>query len=63
MIGRAWRDIDYRGEGLSWEKQQSVYAPNGVVDFKTAEHLALFFRIESKAAYFQKLYRPRGAPP
>jgi hypothetical protein len=63
VIGREWHEIDYRGEGMTWEKQKSIYAPRGVPDFKTALHLETFFRIESKAAYFQKLYRPRGTAP
>jgi hypothetical protein len=63
VICREWHEIDYRDEGMTWEKQQSIYAPRGVPNFKTEASFRTFFRIESQAPYFKKLYRPRGEAP
>jgi len=63
VIGREWHEIDYRDEGMTWENQQRVYARHGVAHFRDVDNLERFFRVESKAPYFQKLYRPRGALP
>jgi hypothetical protein len=63
VIGREWHEIDYRGEGMTWEKQKSIYEPKGIPDFKTEAHLRRFFEVESKAPYFVKLYKPRGGAP
>lgn len=63
VIGREWHEIDYRGEGMTWEKQKSIYVPKGIPDFKTEAHLRRFFEVESKAPYFVKLYKPRGGVP
>lgn len=63
VVGREWQDIDYRDEGMTWQKQQAIYAPKGVPDFKNTANLRQFFRIESKAPYFQKLYRVKGSAP
>jgi hypothetical protein len=63
VIGREWHEIDYRGEGMTWENQKRIYARHGVVHFRDLENLERFFRVESKASYFQKLYRPAGAVP
>ena len=63
VVGREWQDIDYRDEGMTWQKQQAIYAPKGVPDFKSTGSLRQFFRVESKAPYFQKLYRVKGSAP
>lgn len=63
VVGREWQDIDYRDEGMTWQKQQAIYAPRGVPDFKSVANLRQFFRIESKAPYFQKLYQVKGSAP
>ena len=63
VVGREWQDIDYRDEGMTWQKQQAIYAPKGVADFKSVTNLRQFFRIESKAPYFQKLYQVKGSAP
>jgi hypothetical protein len=59
-IGREWHEIDYSGEGMSWQDQKRFYAARGVADFKKPEHLVRFFELESKMPYFKKLYRPRA---
>jgi hypothetical protein len=58
LIGRDWSEIDYSGEGMTWEKQRSIYLPHGVSDFKSADCLKKFFDVESKLPYFRKVYRP-----
>lgn len=63
VVGREWQDIDYRDEGMTWQKQQAIYVPKGVASFKDAANLRQFLRIESKAPYFQKLYRVKGSAP
>jgi len=63
VIGREWHEIDYRDEGMTWENQKRVYARHGVAHFRDVENLERFFHVESKAPYFQKLYRPRGSIP
>ena len=63
VIGRDWADIDYRDEGMTWQKQQAIYAPMGVAHFKDVANLQRFFRIESQAPYFRKLYRLQGSAP
>ena len=59
IIGREWSEIDYSGEGMTWEKQRSEYMPYGVVNFKSVDTLMRFFAVESKLPYFQKIYKPR----
>jgi hypothetical protein len=63
VIGREWQDIDYRDEGMTWQKQQAIYLPKGIAHFKDVVNLRQFFKIESKAPYFQKLYRVTGSAP
>lgn len=63
VVGREWHEIDYRGEPLSWERQKRTYAPQGIPHFKDAATLERFFRVESRAPYFDKVYRPLGAVP
>ena len=63
VVGREWQDIDYRDEGMTWQKQQAIYQPKGVAHFKDVANLRQFFQIESRAPYFQKLYRVKGSAP
>ena len=56
IIGRDWHEIDYHGEGMTWEKQQQKYAPYGITNFKTLDNLTKFFPIESNLPYFRKVY-------
>jgi hypothetical protein len=58
IIGREWHEIDYSGEGMSWEKQRKKYAPHGIKNFKTVDILRKFFLVESKLPYFKKIYKP-----
>lgn len=56
IIGREWSEIDYGGEGMTWQKQQLKYKPYGITNFKTLENLTKFFPVESKLPYFKKVY-------
>ncbi|HEX6273196.1 MAG TPA: hypothetical protein VFZ53_09155 [Polyangiaceae bacterium] len=63
VVGREWHEIDYRGEGMTWENQRRIYARHGVTSFRDRDNLERFFRVESTAPYFRKLYRPEGTVP
>lgn len=56
IIGREWHEIDYSGEGMTWQKQQAKYAPYGITDFKTVANLKKFFPVESRLPYFRAIY-------
>ncbi len=59
IIGRQWHEIDYSGEGMTWKKQKTFYAPYGIEHFKSRECLEKFFKVESKLPYFRKIYKPK----
>ncbi len=63
VIGRRWEEIDYSGEGMTWERQKAFYGPKGVDDFRTPGHVQRFFSIETKMPYFIRLYKPKGGLP
>jgi hypothetical protein len=60
VIGRRWQEIDYTGEGTTWQARRDHWARYGVLDFRTAAHVHRYFVAESKLAYFKRIYRPRG---
>jgi hypothetical protein len=60
IIGRDWNEIDYSGEGMTWEDQRDKYSSYGIKDFKSVVYLKKFFPVESKLPYFSKVYRPRS---
>lgn len=57
IIGREWDEIDYSGEGMTWQKQKEKYAIYGVVNFKKVDSLKKFFPVEAKLPYFIKKYK------
>ncbi len=59
IIGRDWQEIDYSGEGMTWQKQKLHYQPYGIIHFKSCENLKRFFPVESKLPYFNKTYKPK----
>ncbi|MEY4463852.1 MAG: hypothetical protein RLZZ81_823 [Pseudomonadota bacterium] len=59
IIGRQWHEIDYFGEGMTWQGQKAKYAPYGIVGFKSVDCLKKFFQVESKLPYFAKIYKPK----
>lgn len=60
IIGREWNEIDYSGEGMTWQKQQQKYLPYGISNFKSRDNLIKFFKVESKLPYFKKFYGPKN---
>jgi hypothetical protein len=60
VIGRHWREIDYTGEGTTWQARRDHWARFGVADFRTAAHVHRYLVAEAKLAYFRRIYRPRG---
>lgn len=59
IIGRDWHEIDYSGEGMTWQGQKAKYAPYGITNFKTVDNLQKFFPVESKQSYFKSTYQPQ----
>ncbi len=57
IIGRDWSEIDYGGEGMTWQEQQLKYEPYGITSFKTLENIARFLSVESKLPYFYGAYK------
>jgi hypothetical protein len=60
VIGRAWHEIDYTGEGTTWQRRRAEWSRHGVGDFRTAVHLHRYFTAEERLPYFRRIYRPRG---
>jgi len=60
IIGREWHEIDYTGEGMTWQKQKRAYARHGITNFKTLKNIQKFFAVESRLGYFHKIYKPQG---
>lgn len=63
VIGREWHEIDYTGEGTSWEQRRDEWAPKGVVSFKRAAFLHIYFTHASRLGYFGRIYQPEGELP
>ncbi len=57
IIGREWHEINYSGEGMTWEGQKAKYAPYNITSFKTLNNLKKFFPVESKLPYFNQVYQ------
>lgn len=62
-IGRQWHEIDYSGEGMTWQRAKATFTRMGVIDFRKAEYVQKYFEWESKQGYFQRIYQPRGRLP
>lgn len=56
IIGREWHEIDYIGEGMTWQGQKQKYAPYRITDFKSLDNLERFFPVESTLPYFRQAY-------
>lgn len=59
IIGREWQQIDYSGEGMTWQGQRRKYLPYGISHFKSKDNLIKFFKVESTLPYFKKIYRSK----
>jgi hypothetical protein len=60
VTGRAWQDIDYSGEPMTWQSQQAYWAPRGVPHFKTRDAIHAYFTGAEPLPHWQQVYRPRG---
>lgn len=63
VIGRDWSQIDYSGEGTTWQQREKQWAKYGVVSFKKAEYLENYLKHEKELGYFSKIYKPQGQWP
>jgi hypothetical protein len=60
VTGRQWHEIDYSGEGMTWQRQRDYWLPRGVIDFRRVEHIHAYFVGASRLPHWQRVYRPRG---
>jgi hypothetical protein len=68
VTGRDWHEIDYSGEGMTWQGQRDYWTPRGVQSFKRAAYIHAYFVGAEKLPHWRRVYRPRGkmaavAPP
>ncbi|MBN1169555.1 hypothetical protein JXA56_00885 [Candidatus Micrarchaeota archaeon] len=61
VIGREWQDIDYRGEGMTWQGQKRDWEPVGVKNYKKAEYVHNYLKNAATLPYFRRIYRPQGS--
>lgn len=59
VTGRAFPNIDYSGERMTWQGQHKYWSRRGVPDFKTADHIRAYMRQAETMAHFDRVYRPR----
>ena len=60
VTGRDWHEIDYSGEGMTWQGQKAYWVPRGVVSFRKAEHIRAYFTAAERMEHWKRVYRPRG---
>lgn len=60
VIGRDWSEIDYRGEGMTWESQRDYWRPKGVTSFQRAGFIHAYFMGAEHLEHWKRVYRPRG---
>ena len=60
VTGRDWADIDYSGEGMTWQAQRAAWTPKGVIDFKRAAYIHAYFVGAERLPHWARVYRPRG---
>jgi hypothetical protein len=68
VTGREWHQIDYSGEGMTWQGQRDYWVPRGVGSFKRAADIHAYFVQAERMPHWRRVYRPRGrisavAPP
>lgn len=68
VTGRQWHEIDYSGEGMTWQGQRDYWTPRGVRSFTRAADIHAYFVGAEKLPHWNRVYRPRGkmadvAPP
>ncbi len=60
VTGRDWQEIDYSGEGMTWQGQKAYWVPRGVASFRKAEHIRAYFTAAERMEHWKRVYRPRG---
>lgn len=60
VIGREWHEIDYSGEGMTWQGQRDHWAPRGVKSFERAAYIHAYFVGAEPLEHWDRVYRPRG---
>ncbi len=63
VIGREWHQIDYSGEGMTWQGQKRKWSKKGVKNFTKPEWIHNYFKHASKYPYFKRIYKPQGHLP
>lgn len=53
VVGREWQDIDYRDEGMTWQRQQSIYGPRAFPISKPQPAFASFSESRAKLRTFK----------
>jgi hypothetical protein len=60
VTGREWHEIDYSGEGMTWQQQKADWSPQGVENFKTARSIHAYFTGAERLPHWKRVYKPRG---
>lgn len=60
VTGRDWHQIDYAGEGMTWQGQRDYWVPRGVAGFKRAADIHAYFVGAERLSHWRRVYRPRG---
>ena len=60
VTGRDWHEIDYSGEGMTWQGQKAYWAPRGVESFRKAAFIHAYFAGAEPMKHWARVYRPRG---
>jgi hypothetical protein len=60
VTGRAWHEIDYTGERMTWQGQRDYWEPRGVTSFTRAAHIHAYFVGAEQLPHWKRVYRPRG---
>ncbi len=60
VIGREWHEIDYSGEGMTWQSQRDDWKPQGVVSFERAAYIHAYFTGAERLPHWRRVYKPRG---
>ncbi|NYZ74246.1 hypothetical protein H0O00_03825 [Candidatus Micrarchaeota archaeon] len=63
VIGREWSQIDYSGEGTTWQQKKREWSKQGVVNFKKAEYIEKYLQHAKEQGYFRRIYKPEGQWP
>jgi hypothetical protein len=60
VTGREWHEIDYAGEGMTWQSQRAYWQPRGVASFETVTAIHAYFVGAARLPHWRTVYRPRG---